>query len=107
MTLPIARDLSSLGIRVNTVAPGLFLTPLLEGLPEKVPGGGVRPWWEQATLEPFGAKVPGLHAVGSVAPRPHAAPGGQAWQPSADVSPVSFPKVPEAQGRAAAEPSGQ
>ena len=40
MTLPIARDLSSLGIRVNTVAPGLFLTPLLEGLPEKVPGGG-------------------------------------------------------------------
>lgn len=36
MTLPIARDLSSLGIRVNTIAPGLFLTPLLMGLPEKV-----------------------------------------------------------------------
>lgn len=36
MTLPIARDLSQNGIRVNTVAPGLCLTPLLLGLPEKV-----------------------------------------------------------------------
>ncbi len=34
MTLPIARDLSSLGIRVVTIAPGLFDTPLLGGLPE-------------------------------------------------------------------------
>ena len=34
MTLPIARDLSSLGIRVCTIAPGLFDTPLLAGLPE-------------------------------------------------------------------------
>jgi len=36
MTLPIARDLSSYGIRVNTIAPGLFLTPMLESLPESV-----------------------------------------------------------------------
>ncbi|TMW63159.1 hypothetical protein Poli38472_002100 [Pythium oligandrum] len=36
MTLPMARDLASYGIRVNTVAPGLFKTPLLAGLPEKV-----------------------------------------------------------------------
>ena len=36
MTLPLARDLSLHGIRVNTIAPGLFLTPLLEGLPEEV-----------------------------------------------------------------------
>lgn len=35
MTLPVARDLSRDGIRVNTIAPGLFLTPLLMGLPEK------------------------------------------------------------------------
>jgi len=34
MTLPAARDLSSLGIRVVTIAPGLFDTPLLAGLPE-------------------------------------------------------------------------
>ncbi|WGP06783.1 3-hydroxyacyl-CoA dehydrogenase [Bacillus subtilis] len=34
MTLPIARDLSTVGIRVVTIAPGLFLTPMLEGLPE-------------------------------------------------------------------------
>jgi NAD(P)-dependent dehydrogenase (short-subunit alcohol dehydrogenase family) len=33
MTLPIARDLSRDGIRVVTIAPGLFLTPLLESLP--------------------------------------------------------------------------
>lgn len=36
MTLPIARDLSSFAIRVCTIAPGLFLTPMLEGLPEQV-----------------------------------------------------------------------
>jgi NAD(P)-dependent dehydrogenase (short-subunit alcohol dehydrogenase family) len=36
MTLPIARDLSSLGIRVCTIAPGIFLTPLLESLPQNV-----------------------------------------------------------------------
>src|SRR5699024_292593 len=35
MTLPIARDLSKLGIRVMTIAPGLFETPLFAGLPEK------------------------------------------------------------------------
>ena len=34
MTLPIARDLASVGIRVVTIAPGLFDTPLLAGLPE-------------------------------------------------------------------------
>lgn len=33
MTLPMARDLASSGIRVNTIAPGLFLTPMLESLP--------------------------------------------------------------------------
>ena len=34
MTLPIAREFASLGIRVVTVAPGIFDTPLLAGLPE-------------------------------------------------------------------------
>ena len=33
MTLPVARDLASLGIRVMTVAPGLMETPMLAGLP--------------------------------------------------------------------------
>jgi NAD(P)-dependent dehydrogenase (short-subunit alcohol dehydrogenase family) len=33
MTLPMARDLSSSGIRVVTVAPGLFLTPMMAALP--------------------------------------------------------------------------
>ncbi|XP_054912815.1 3-hydroxyacyl-CoA dehydrogenase type-2 [Poeciliopsis prolifica] len=36
MTLPIARDLAPMGIRVVTIAPGLFATPLLASLPEKV-----------------------------------------------------------------------
>jgi NAD(P)-dependent dehydrogenase (short-subunit alcohol dehydrogenase family) len=35
MTLPIARDLAQFGIRVNTIAPGLFLTPLLKSLSEE------------------------------------------------------------------------
>jgi 3-hydroxyacyl-CoA dehydrogenase/3-hydroxy-2-methylbutyryl-CoA dehydrogenase len=35
MTLPAARDLSSRGIRVMTIAPGLFDTPLLAALPEE------------------------------------------------------------------------
>jgi NAD(P)-dependent dehydrogenase (short-subunit alcohol dehydrogenase family) len=34
MTLPIARDLARIGIRVVTIAPGIFDTPLLGGLPE-------------------------------------------------------------------------
>jgi NAD(P)-dependent dehydrogenase (short-subunit alcohol dehydrogenase family) len=34
MTLPIARDLARLGIRVMTIAPGIFETPMLAGLPE-------------------------------------------------------------------------
>ncbi|CTQ48238.1 SDR family NAD(P)-dependent oxidoreductase [Jannaschia donghaensis] len=36
MTLPMARDLARSGIRVVAVAPGLFLTPMLEGLPQEV-----------------------------------------------------------------------
>jgi NAD(P)-dependent dehydrogenase (short-subunit alcohol dehydrogenase family) len=39
MTLPIARDLSSLGIRVNTIAPGLIDTPLFAALPSEVVDG--------------------------------------------------------------------
>jgi len=35
MTLPAARDLAQYGIRVNTIAPGLFDTPLLAALPEE------------------------------------------------------------------------
>ncbi len=34
MTLPIARDLSAVGVRVNTIAPGIIDTPMLAGLPE-------------------------------------------------------------------------
>ncbi len=36
MTLPVARELAKLGIRVMTIAPGLFQTPLMDELPEEV-----------------------------------------------------------------------
>ena len=45
MTLPIARDLAQHKIRVNTIAPGLFLTPLLQTLPDEA-------------LKSLGAQVP-------------------------------------------------
>ena len=35
MTLPIARELAQFNIRVNTIAPGIFLTPMLLGLPQE------------------------------------------------------------------------
>ena len=35
MTLPVARDLSRDGVRVNTILPGLFYTPMFDGLPEE------------------------------------------------------------------------
>ena len=36
MTLPLAREFSSLAIRVNTIAPGLIATPLLLNMPQEV-----------------------------------------------------------------------
>jgi NAD(P)-dependent dehydrogenase (short-subunit alcohol dehydrogenase family) len=36
MTLPVARDLSPEGIRVNTILPGIFNTPLMQGVPQNV-----------------------------------------------------------------------
>ncbi|ANI79674.1 MULTISPECIES: SDR family NAD(P)-dependent oxidoreductase [Sphingobium] len=45
MTLPIARDLAQHRIRVMTIAPGIFLTPMLQGLPE-------------ATQDSLGTQVP-------------------------------------------------
>jgi len=45
MTLPIARDLSQFGIRVMTIAPGIFMTPLLAALP-------------QQALDSLGSQVP-------------------------------------------------
>jgi NAD(P)-dependent dehydrogenase (short-subunit alcohol dehydrogenase family) len=36
LTLPMARDLADKGVRVAAIAPGLFLTPMLKGLPQEV-----------------------------------------------------------------------
>ncbi len=54
MTLPMARDLADKGVRVCTIAPGLFLTPLLDELPAEV----------QASL---GAQVPFPSRLGAAA----------------------------------------
>lgn len=39
MTLPMARDLATEGIRVNSIAPGVMATPLMLGMPQKVQDG--------------------------------------------------------------------
>jgi NAD(P)-dependent dehydrogenase (short-subunit alcohol dehydrogenase family) len=36
LMLPAARELAQFGVRVNAIAPGIFLTPMLQGLPEEV-----------------------------------------------------------------------
>ena len=36
MTLPMAREFARVGIRVNTIAPGIFWTPMVDGMPEAV-----------------------------------------------------------------------
>ena len=36
MTLPMAREFARLGIRVMSIAPGIFLTPMVAGMPEDV-----------------------------------------------------------------------
>lgn len=36
LTLPMARDMARSGVRIMAIAPGLFLTPMLEGLPQEV-----------------------------------------------------------------------
>ena len=36
MTLPMARELARFGIRVNTIAPGIFWTPMVDGMPQSV-----------------------------------------------------------------------
>ena len=52
LTLPVARDLSQHRIRVVTIAPGLFLTPMLMGLPQEV-------------QDSLGAQVPHPSRLGS------------------------------------------
>ena len=52
MTLPAARDLASARVRVCTIAPGLFDTPLLAGLPEEA-------------RQALGDSVPHPHRLGS------------------------------------------
>lgn len=36
LTLPMARDLASIGIRINTIAPGIFNTPMMQSMPDQV-----------------------------------------------------------------------
>jgi NAD(P)-dependent dehydrogenase (short-subunit alcohol dehydrogenase family) len=54
MTLPIARELAQLAVRVNTIAPGIFLTPMLLGL-------------SQVAQDSLGASVPFPQRLGAPA----------------------------------------
>ena len=67
MALPIARELARYGIRVNTVAPGIFLTPMLESLPEDVQAslGGQVPFPSR-----LGKPEEFAHLVGSILSNP-------------------------------------
>lgn len=47
LALPVARDLAGTGVRVNTIAPGLFETPMTGSLPDRVRAG-----IEQTLVEP-------------------------------------------------------
>ena len=66
MTLPAARDLAALGIRVVTIAPGLFDTPLLAALPEeaRVALGKTMPF-PQRLGRPRSTRRWRLHIVGN------------------------------------------
>jgi NAD(P)-dependent dehydrogenase (short-subunit alcohol dehydrogenase family) len=54
MTLPIAREFAQIGVRVNAIAPGIFMTPMLFGLP-------------QAAQDSLGASVPFPQRLGAPA----------------------------------------
>jgi NAD(P)-dependent dehydrogenase (short-subunit alcohol dehydrogenase family) len=54
MTLPIAREFAQIGVRVNTIAPGIFMTPMLFGL-------------SQAAQDSLGAAVPFPQRLGAPA----------------------------------------
>jgi len=54
MTLPVARELAQFGVRVNTIAPGVFMTPMMAGLP-------------QAAQDSLGASVPFPQRLGAPA----------------------------------------
>jgi NAD(P)-dependent dehydrogenase (short-subunit alcohol dehydrogenase family) len=59
MTLPIARDLMGEGIRVNTILPGIFDTPLLAAAPDNVPAlarSAAMPGWPRSA-QPEAARV--------------------------------------------------
>jgi len=58
MTLPIARDLASEAIRVNTILPGIFDTPLLAGAPERARCAGCFGAQPQAAGQPGGICQP-------------------------------------------------
>src|SRR5207237_3903434 len=57
LTIPVARELSQFGIRVMAIAPGIFGTPMLRGLP-------------QAAQDSLGASVPFPNRIGE--PREYA-----------------------------------
>ena len=81
MTLPMARELASSGIRVMTIAPGLFATPMLKALPQEAqdslgkqtpfpprlgdPTMNTPPWWAISSKTPCSTARPSVSTAPS------------------------------------------
>jgi NAD(P)-dependent dehydrogenase (short-subunit alcohol dehydrogenase family) len=79
MTLPMARDLAQHGIRVCTIAPGLFATPLMKDLPEAVQAvaGGVSIPFPKRLGHPEEFASLACHIVTNTAPQRRSHPPGR------------------------------
>ena len=92
MTLPMARELSRFGIRVNTIAPGVFWTPMVDGMPKPCssrwpPRSRSRRGWASRKTSPAWS------ASSSATPTSTARPS--AWT----APPASLEVIPRAPGR--------
>ncbi len=66
MTLPVARDLARSGIRVMTIAPGIFKTPMLMGMPQEVQDSlGASVPFPQRLGEPSEYAALAMHIIGN------------------------------------------
>lgn len=66
MTLPVARDLARSGIRVMTIAPGIFKTPMLMGMPQEVQDAlGASVPFPQRLGEPSEYAALAMHIIGN------------------------------------------
>ena len=105
MTLPIARDLSAEGIRVNTILPGIFDTPLMQERSAQREGGSRR---ERPLPEALrfarGVCVPGDRALSKRLPQRRGHPSGRCDPDATSLKPtLTSPRSTRARAREAYE----